>query len=159
MYTLEMKSIELTKGKVTFVDDEDYPIVSKYKWHLGVKYACRTSKKITMQSMLLEVPKGYVIDHINGNCLDNRRDNLRVCSHSQNCQNRKKSPGTLYPYKGIFRAKRLKTKPWGAQIQFRIEGEKRRKFLGQFTSMEEAARAYDVAATKLFGEFAHLNGI
>lgn len=93
------------------------------------------------------------IDHINGNGLDNRRDNLRVCTPTTNGQN-KRSRGGESKYKGVFRNKQVKTKiTWMSCIRF----NKKHIHLGSFNSEIEAAIAYDNAAIKYFGEFAKLN--
>jgi hypothetical protein len=95
-----MKQIKLTQNKYAIVDDEDFDLVNKYKWRFaGDGYALtniylgRVNGKskcltFTMHSLFLDVPtKGYVIDHINRNKLDNRRKNLRVASRSLNAFN------------------------------------------------------------------------
>lgn len=87
-------------------------------------------------------------DHINGNKLDNRRCNLRICTPHQNNLNR---PNVTGKYKGVYWCKRLKK--WMAQIMI---GE-RNKYVGSFPNEEEAAFAYNEAAKKYHGEFARLN--
>ena len=92
-----MKHIKLTKGKSTLIDDEDFEWLNQYKWYCSVKgYAARNvaqdGKKITMrmhQAIMGKQNDKLEIDHKNGNKLDNRRDNLRICSHAENSKNRK----------------------------------------------------------------------
>lgn len=136
-----MKYIKLTKGKRTMVDDEDYQILSKLKWHSSVDrntvYAKNTHKGriIPMQNVIMWCPKGYEIDHINRNGLDNRKSNLRIVTRHQNQLN--KGPYKSRKYKGIYwREDRNK---WYASI--RLNGKS--NHLGAFSSPIEAAKAYD----------------
>lgn len=146
------KQIPLTKGKVAIVDDEDYERLSKYKWHYSGRYARRTImgfKKISMHQDILGTYNG-VADHINGNRLDNRKQNLRVCSHAGNAMNRKViAKNNTSGYKGV----RFEYKKYRASIQYKGK----RIHIGLFETAEEAARAYDKKAKELFGEFARTN--
>jgi hypothetical protein len=90
-----------------------------------------------------------VVDHINGDTLDNRRANLRVCTKSENNRNRRKLHPTTSRFKGVYK----NTKPWIALI----ECNGKQFVLGRFASEEEAALAYDKAAKEHFGSFARLN--
>lgn len=146
-----MKEIQLTQGKVALVDDEDYPILSKFKWFANksrnVYYAKRTSysnnKKTTvnMHNEILKPEKGLECDHIDGNGLNNQKSNLRAVTIRQNQQNRhvKKSSG----FPGVSFHKRYKI--WGSQL--RIGGKT--KYLGSFATEEEAATAYQEAIALL----------
>jgi hypothetical protein len=105
-----------------------------------------------MHRQIANPPDGKEVDHINGVTLDNRRENLRVCSHSQNMHNRRlRQKNNKSGYKGVHWLAR--TKRWVAEI--RVNGKSRH--LGYFTEKTDAARAYDTAAAECFGEFAHLN--
>lgn len=159
-----MAEIPLTQGKVTLVDKEDYEFLSQWKWFArknGINwYASRQSKKddgspktINMHSIILNPPKGMEIDHINGDGLDNRRSNLRLCFKFQNQRNSKLRLCSSSGYKGVSFSK--DRKKWRADI--RIHGKL--KNLGFFLSKEEAAIAYNKAAIKEFGEFAKLNEV
>jgi hypothetical protein len=147
--------VPLNKGHVVFVDEADAPEIRASRWRS--EYICKTwyavrnegRKKIYMHRQLLGFPACRV-DHKDGNGLNNARNNLRRSTPSQNCANaRKKSNGS--DFLGVsFDASRQQ---WRAQIKVMYQA----KFLGRFSTQEEAARAYDVAAVKYFGEFAKLN--
>ena len=113
------KLISLTQGKFALVDDEDFKELSKHKWGVRKKsetlfYAGRNdwlNKKnhiLTMQCQILNPPKGKEIDHKNGNGLDNRRCNLRICTHRQNLKNQKRQKNNKSGYKGVFWVQKLK---------------------------------------------------
>lgn len=155
-----MKEIILTKGKVTLVDDDDYEWLMDYNWHFGAGYACISrvidGKKIKffMHRMIMDNPDGFQVDHINNNTLDNRKNNLRVCSMLQNCYNRRGRHGTS-EYKGVHRIERKKGTRWVASIQY----EKKKINLGSYDTEIEAAVAYNQAAKRFHGEFALINKI
>ena len=98
-------------------------------------------------------PKGFIVDHINGNPSDNRRANLRFCRHSENMKNRRKSRASMSPYKGIWLQRN--TGAWRVQI----ECDGTRIDLGTFKDAEAAARQYDRAARVFHGEFARTNAM
>lgn len=151
-----MKKIPLTKGKFAIIDDEDYSLVSKYKWYYSHGYAVYKNKNILfMHRLILNTPKESYTDHINGDKLDNRRCNLRLCSKSQNGANCKKTQKkkTSSKYKGVCWDKIRKK--WKASIKFNYLGIN----LGYFLNEQDAAKAYNEAAIKYFGEFAKLNKI
>lgn len=158
-----MKTVALHGGNVAFVDDSDYPSVAPYKWHInkadqGRTYYARCVQCVPggkgplknsfyMHRLVLGIsdPKIH-IDHINGDTLDNRRENLRICSRRENQGNRVVRPDSSTGYKGVF----PKTKNrWIAKVNTSP--------LGFFKSPEEAARAYDAAALERWGTFARLN--
>jgi HNH endonuclease/AP2 domain len=159
-----MKEIMLSQGKIAIVDDCDFEIVNKYKWtylQTGIygEYAYRSAivdgkrgPMLLHRFILGEVPKDMVIDHINGNGLDNRRENLRICTRSQNNINKRKK-GTSSKYKGVYFDK--------ARNKFRshiiVEGKS--IFLGRYETELEAALAYDKASNKYHGEFANNNNL
>ena len=157
-----MKTIPLSKGKYAIVDDEDYEELTKHKWCTRKQgrtfYAVRNIptgsgkwRVIKMHSTILGTLPGQEVDHVNGEGLDNRKSNLRFCTHAQNCMNQRPPQGCSSVYKGVHWHK--SGGKWRAQI--RLAG--RRYHLGYFTDEIAAARAYDSAAMKYFGEFARLN--
>jgi hypothetical protein len=87
-----MKEIQLTQGMITWVDDADYLKYSKYKYVFNGRYAYRSENKKTiyLHREIMQTPPGMDTDHINRNTLDNRKNNLRVCTHAENCKNNKK---------------------------------------------------------------------
>lgn len=157
------KEIPLTKGKFAIVDDEDYEELSKYKWQASsirrneICYATRKvivngkRKEVKMHIVINRTPAGMDTDHINGNGLDNRKENLRTASPSQNAINigKRKKSGTSSSYKGVGR----NGKKWASVIS--LNGKK--IYLGMYESEIEAARVYDAKAKELYGEFALLN--
>ena len=158
-----MKLIALSQGKFTKVDDEDYEKINQYKWRFSNKQGVATQvqisgsgklgtqkrKTLLLHRFILNAPRGLEVDHKNGDKLDNRRSNLRVCSHAENMRNRKVSKATLSGFKGV----RSNGSRWQAYIMFN------EKFinLGQHDTRKDAARAYNKAALVYFGEFARLN--
>lgn len=155
-----MKYIELSQGKKTIVDDDDFENLSKWKWCYSMGYAIRRyteedgrSVYIKMHRALMEATQGLDIDHINHDKLDNRRINLRLCTRTQNQQNHKLQKNSTSGYKGVNFHKQNNI--WRAQIRI----DRKHTHLGCFNTKEEAAIAYNKAATKHFGEFAYLNKI
>ncbi len=153
-----MREIPLTKGKVAIVDDEDYVRLAKYKWYSGSDgYARRCAwnkgdvKTILMHREILNTGKGLSTDHINGDRLDNRKENLRICSRAENNRNQKKDIRSKFEYKGI------KTENKGRTYWARISVNNKQIYLGSFPTQLQAAKAYDQAAIKYYGEFARLN--
>lgn len=162
-----MAEIRLPGGKVAVVDDEDYEVLSRFRWSSDGRYAGRKGlysegvlkgRSILMHRQILGLlDSGYTVqvDHINCNKLDNRRLNLRVCNRSQNMANSRVRKESKTGYKGVvFRGRGL-SKPWVASISL---GD-RTKHLGYYSSKEEAALAYNVAALKYRGSFARLNEV
>lgn len=152
-----MKYIPLTQGKFAIVDDEDFSELSKLKWwYLSAGgYAVYTKRigvrsiKNLMHKLLMGSIRGLEIDHLNGDGLDNRKNNLRFCTHRQNIQNQKKRWNKKF--KGTcFLWDRRK---WRASIT--LEGKT--IYLGTYLTETEAGDAYSRAALKYFGRFARIN--
>jgi hypothetical protein len=154
-----MKEIQLTQGKQSVISDVDFERINQHRWHyLKIGYAARNAtenghrKYIYMHREIMQTPDDMETDHINGNTLDNRRENLRICTRSQNSANKNKYTGAS-GYKGVHWFKPIKK--WAARIQV----EHKQICLGYFSDVLDAARAYNRAAIELFGEFARLNEI
>lgn len=152
----------LVKGEICLIDFEDFFKINKNKWRMiggkGSPYVGRyksiKGKKsiILLHRVIMKPEKHQIVDHKNGNTLDNRKNNLRICTSSQNSFNRKtsiKKRGSVY--KGVSLDKRSGT------FQARIMIEGKRICLGSYVTEKEAAIAYDKKAKKLFKEFACLN--
>lgn len=148
-----MKKIRLSKKNLIFakVDDVDYKLVSQYKWHWDGKYAKgEVNGKITyMHRLIMNFPKQ--VDHINSDRLDNRRKNLRISDSFGNARN--KVSFSRSGFKGVRKQSLANT------YMARICVDKKEFYLGSFSTAVEAAKAYNRAARKYFGEFAKLNKI
>lgn len=158
-----MKKIPLTRGLFALVDDEDYEWLMQWRWHANpVKqkvYARRNREDRSMEylhRLVAGAPPHACVDHVNGDPLDNRKENLRVCSFQQNNFNTPKKHGsrrTSSDFKGVCFTQSCPLRPWRSSVI--VDGT--RKHLGYFATPEEAARAYDAAASRYHGEFAYLN--
>lgn len=149
----EVRRLPLGDGQYALIDAADYEALSRYNWRLQNGYAARREKTKTtyMHRQIMQPPKGMMVDHINHNKLDNRQINLRVCTRQQNTQNNGKHARSSSQFKGVGYSK--DRHKWFAKIWF--EGQ--RIWLGYFLDEVDAAHAYDRAAVKYFGRFAHLN--
>lgn len=155
-----MKEIQLTQGKVALVDDCDYEYLSQWKWRpqkMGnTTYVLRRGPRparqvILMHRVIMDAGQGQLIDHRDHDGLNNQRGNLRFCSRVQNMVNSKKRASVSSEFKGCsFDNTRKK---WAAQIS--VNGKN--IHLGRFNNPIDAARAYDTAAVKYYGEFASTN--
>lgn len=176
MTALPVVRISLTQGRYTLVDAADLERISAYRWHLKVQRANpgkfyaqttirltsgRAGKKTSIQlhRFILDAQPGQVVDHINGDPLDNRRANLRICTVRENSTNVVRSKNRKRGgFKGV--SWNPNAGKWEAGIaagEVRANGKRRRLYLGLFVDPGDAARAYDAAALKYFGEFAALN--
>ena len=164
-----------THGTLTILfDEEDRELVESHTWSVLLyhnTYYARTSiphpdggwytspngkrqrrqTTLRLHRLLMNPPKGMVIDHINHNGLDNRRENLRICTHAENMRNSRKGKDNTSGYKGVCWAKR--DKKWRAQIR----KDNKNIHIGYYNTLEEAARAYDAKAKELHGKYAQLN--
>jgi hypothetical protein len=150
--------IHLANGAGTAtVDDEDYYLVAGVNWSLhsaGYAHGRLNGTMVLMHRLILSSSPGAMTDHVNGNKLDNRRQNLRTCSHGENMRNRKKHRNNRSGVKGVYLESRTGRSPkWIAQIC--TENVQRR--LGAFDDIEAAKLAYQLAAEKYHGEFARLS--
>lgn len=160
-----MKTIPISNGMAAIVDDADFERLSKLKWHVNRKdvaegwpapYASfslpnRKIKHVRMHRYLLAPRPSESVDHINGNALDNRRENLRIATHSQNQANRRRLTRNTSGFKGVTWNKSILK--WQAAIK--VNGKS--IHLGMFVNAADAAIAYDRKAVEAFGSFASTN--
>lgn len=146
------REITLTRGHVAIVDDADFYRLITWKWCSNGRYAMRreAGRSIFMHRQLLAAPAGMVPDHISGDTFDNRRDNLRLCTHAQNMRNRRSKGGST-GFKGVKRIKA--TGKYSALLM--LNGVTRRSAC--FCTAIGAALAYDAMAREFHGEFAAVN--
>ena len=150
------KKISLTHGKCAVVDDGDYERLNQFKWWVNSNgYALRTvwdhgrSYHIRMHREIIHIPEGLITDHINGDKLDNRKENLRTCNKSENAANSKKFTTNKSGLRGVSWFSGYSIKKWRAVITVNT----RQIHLGLFSTREDAATAYENAAKKYFGEY------
>jgi len=151
--------VKLTQGQLAEIDKRDWNKLKKYNWlyrksgRTDGKNGYAQSGLVFMHNIIMKPKKGLVVDHIDSDGLNNRRSNLRVVTKSQNAHNviRKNKTG----YRGVRKKKGLKQKPYEAQIKF--EGKVR--YIGIYSTAEEAGLAYNKKAKELFGDVAILNKI
>lgn len=160
-----MKKIDVSTlthpNTFALVDDKDYELQNKHKWYAlekrGAVYAARNisvgikQKILLMHIAIMGRVTGKEIDHRNTETLDNQRHNLRYCTHAENARNRKTSGNNTSGYKGACWHKGVNK--WCAYIYH----NGKRIHLGYFTCLIKAAKVYDNAARKYFGEFARPN--
>lgn len=151
----------LTRGKFTLIDSEDFEFLNRWKWfaiQIGRKYYAvrskregKTNKRIYLHRQILKAQLKEVVDHIDGDGLNNKKVNLRVCSRAENVRNQSVRVTSKSGYKGVSweNGKQL----WRADIS--VNGHS--KFLGHYQTKEKAAKAYNEMALEYHGEFAKLN--
>lgn len=146
-------SMKATNGTEFIISKEDYEFVCCHKWAISGNYlqSCIGGKRVWLHRMLLDAPKGFDVDHVDMNGLNNKRTNLRLCSRSENMRNSKSRLGTS-KYKGVCWD--VQANKWMAYIN---TAPYKRRHLGLYASELLAASAYNEAALKYHGEYARLN--
>jgi hypothetical protein len=147
-------SVPLTKGHAALIDSVDAPLVDGFIWYAswqnGKFYARaeKDGKTILMHRTIMLPDHGQIVDHISGDSLDNRRSNLRICTHAQNRANQSTSYGST-GYIGVF--------PRGNRYYALMIHQGKRFYGGTFDTAIAAAKARDRIARELHGEFVSLN--
>lgn len=164
--------VDLSRGFVAIVDADRFESTltynfrngeslevrpSSFAWHAcknrNYYYAVSSQTKLSLHRLLTQAPSGRVVDHIDGDTMNNRLCNLRVCTIAENAMNCRKYSRGSSQYKGV---RRLGNK-WVAQFHWRENGTQRCRSVGSFVVEEEAARAYDRVALEHFGQYSRLN--
>jgi len=159
-----MEKIKLSQGKFTLVDDNDFKALNQFKWYARpsrkIFYATRNSNprklklpQIQMHRVIIgEIPKGKEVDHIDGDGLNNQRNNLRLASISENAMNKGAYKNNKSGHKGICWNER--EKKWSATGKL---PNKKQKNLGDFKNIEDAIKAREKFVLKYYGEFTRKN--
>ncbi len=150
--------LPLPGGYITIIDSEDEPLVRSYPWYVcrgpsGIIYVAskrRGESPVLMHRLIMGAREDDLVDHRDGNGLNNRRGNLRLCSPTQNAANRRLSTANTSGFKGVSKTK-------NGRYRAVIRLNRRQVHLGYFIDAESAATAYDEAARSAFGDFACLN--
>lgn len=132
-------NIKLSNNKVSVVDKEDYYKFNSYKWHFTHGYARSDAggKKTYLHRVIMNAPQGKVVDHINGDTLDNRKSNLRIISHQDNIENRTKlNKNNKSGFRGVYLETR--TGKWVAKYKVNYKNIQ----IGKYNTKEEAIIAY-----------------
>jgi hypothetical protein len=161
-----MKRIPLTKGYEAIVDDEDYEYLMQWVWRAKCRagetiYAVGRRWALGMHRVIIGAGDGEEVDHINGNGLDNRKVNLRLCSRAENSRNRRKQKNNTSGFRGVSKL-RIRYKNTSGNVKtyeyylahLEVDG---RVFSSTHNDLLSAARARDEMAIKHHGEFARLN--
>jgi hypothetical protein len=162
-YGYPFRRIYLGEGEWTILDQKDYYCFGDFKWTISgngkkfyatrfVKIGPGKTKTLRLHREIMQAPKDLLVDHRNSNPLDNRRENLRLATHSQNTCNRQ-----IYNKKGSSQFRGVQFRKDRGRWVGIIYHNKKLIWLGSFDSEIEAAKAYDEAAKKYHGEFARLN--
>lgn len=154
------KQIALTRGRVALVDDDVFEWADAHNWGVTISgytyYAIRRGPRPERRTILLHrqimmPPPGMIVDHIDGDGLNCTRQNMRVCTHSENHYNQRIRSDNTSGFKGVSWNSGMKK--WVAYIH--VDGKM--IVLGYFSDAPDAAIAYDTAALRYYGSFAKTN--
>lgn len=161
------KVIELngSAGLTTTIDEEDWEKIKDYKWYSKLipryrgKYHAMAGATneygrpttVSLHRIIMDAPKGKQVDHINGDSLDNRKENLRICTPSQNRANQRAPSRNKHGYMGVAKI--------GPSYYGRVTCRGKTHNMGPYETAKEAARAYDRKKLEKFGAFAKTNGL
>lgn len=161
---MNTRTIQLSQGKETIVDADDYDYLMQWKWCYAGGYAVRQQtvsdgkvrqRHVKMHRVVNNTPKDMQTDHINLDKLDNRKSNLRTVTSKQNVSNRGGHANSTSGYKGVWWSTQLGR--WTVFAWVEEDGKRKRKSGGVHEDKHEAARAYDKLARELHGEYAYQN--
>lgn len=153
-------------GLTTIIDREDWDKIKDYKWYskkvtgyrdethhvmAGVKNEYGKATTITLHRLIMDAPKGMQVDHINGDTLNNSKDNLRLATASQNSANKRAQKNNKTGFAGVVKVYN--------KFRATVTYQGKQIYLGLFKTSQEAARAYDQKKLQLFGQFAKTNGM
>lgn len=156
-----MIKIPLNNYKYALIDEVDIPFINRYQWHAaprhGAWYVQTTirdhqgrARTLYLARLIMSARNGQEVDHKDHNPLNNARENLRLCTPTQNQHNTRARKNSRSQFKGVYPVRGGK---WAAQIHRKSQ----KIYLGAFATEEDAAKAYDEAAKMHYGEFACLN--
>lgn len=150
-----MKEIQLSKNRTVLVDDDVFDIVSKYHWSVnGAGYASAyiDGKQVFLHRFIMQAKKGEEIDHIDQNRFNCQIANLRLCTHGQNISNDGPKKNNKLGVKGVD------VRPNG-KYRVTIRYNYKKIFIGNYSTLKDAAEAYNEASRKYFGEFGYQNDV
>lgn len=145
--------IPITDSEFAVIDLDDFDKVAGWKWYKDRKGYAVNHKAQKMHHLIIGKREGFEVDHENRQKADNRKSNLRFVTASQNARNRRRLKDTVNPYAGVTKHK----DKWRAYMHVEENGQKKNKYLGLYTTAEEAAKVRDAAVFVMFGTFAYFN--
>ena len=155
-----MRILKATGGEKILIDNDDYKWAKYFSWTVtwgsvnkNVASVRTYETGFRLCRVIMEVVNGQIVDHVNGNGLDNQKNNLRICTRRENLFNKKKYLSGKNRFKGVYKRKLIYKNTWEARINF----NKKPIYLGDFSNEIDAAKAYNERAKKLYGQFAKLN--
>lgn len=164
MRTLRAEIILNKTDLRAIVDDDDFFRFGWMNWYLNdngyvVTDTPRPKRemgypvKVRLHRLIVQCPDGMDVDHINGDKLDNRKENLRICTRSENLANKESASDSRKRLKGAYINKRSKNIQWSSSINIPNSNPRKQKHLGYFKTEEEAHEAYKNASLEIHGEF------
>ena len=158
VYIIEYLIEKITLNEYIQIDIEDYDKVKKYCWSINsagypVARCHEKDMPIFMHRLILDVKKGYIVDHKNHNTLDNRKENLRICTQYENMANQKPSSRNTSGHKGVYWNK--DKNKWNVKIGYKNKNIN----VGYYKDINDAIKARQEAEEKYFGEFSYYKSI
>lgn len=153
-----MKKILTKDGEICQVSDLDYDRVSKYNWNRWGRYISGWvgNKTTSIHRFIMNAKRGEIVDHIDHNTLNNTRENLRICSQSENMRNKSTAKNATHGMNGIARVKYGRMNRYRYRVRITVEGETHE--LGMYDDLKDAQEARIQGEIKYFGEFRKVDG-